>query len=109
MERSREWTGSNGVLAAGLSFAVVGQVGWIQYAIAAFTWWTLANCATALIGGPGSRSVTLPTAPPGQAMLFDLGVLAVMFVAHWYWTASAYAAMSGCAVLIRESMPNDRR
>jgi hypothetical protein len=41
-------------------------------------------------------------------MLFDLGVLAVMFVAHWYWTAFAYAAMSGCAVLIRERTPSKR-
>jgi len=108
MDRRQDWIFSNGVLAAGLYFATVGQVAWVQYAIVAFTWWSLANCGTALIGGPGARPLSLPTAPPLQAMLFDLGVLAVMFVAHWYWTAFAYAAMSGCAVLIRERTPSKR-
>jgi hypothetical protein len=108
MDRRLDWIASNGVFAAGLYFAIVAQVGWAQYAITAFTWWTLANCATALIGGPGSRPVNLPTAPPLQAMVFDLGVLAVMFGAHWYWTAFAYAMMSGCAMLIRERTPSKR-
>ena len=108
MDRRLDWIVSNGVLAAALYFAVVAQVGWAQYAIAAFTWWMLADCATALIGDLRARPVTPPTAPPLQAMIFDLAVLAVMFVAHWYWTAFAYAAMSGCAVLIRERTPSKR-
>lgn len=108
MDRRLDWIVSNGVLAAALYFAIVAQVGWAQYAVAAFTWWTLADCATALIGGPGARPLVLPTAPPLQAMVFDLAVLAVMFVAHWYWTAFAYAAMSGCAVMIRERTPSKR-
>ncbi len=61
MDRRLDWIASNGVLAAGLYFAIVAQVGWAQYAITAFTWWMLANCATALIGGLGSRPLSLPT------------------------------------------------
>jgi hypothetical protein len=34
-------------------------------------------------------------------MVFDLGVLASMFLAHWYWTACAYAAYCGCLVLVQ--------
>jgi hypothetical protein len=33
-------------------------------------------------------------------MVFDLGVLIAMFLAHWYWTAFAYAATCGCLALI---------
>ena len=194
MDRRLDWIASNGVLAAALYFAVVAQVPWVQYAITAFTWWMLANCATALLGDFRSRPIGPPTGPSrlmqnptwprrwlcgmrctkrraangrphwqaarhsrspakprpewvcaiwarlrcwpprpwvlprpsasvyhsgpscnkrgswrvlhqpanAQAMIFDLAVLAVMFAAHWYWTACAYAAMSGCAVLIRD-------
>jgi len=38
MDRRLDWIVSNGVLAAGLYFAVVAQAPWVQYAIAAFTW-----------------------------------------------------------------------
>lgn len=102
MDRRLEWIASNGVLAAALYFAVVAQVHWVQYAITAFTWWLLASCVSALLGDLRARPLLLPMVPQAQAMIFDLAVLAVMFAAHWYWTACAYAAMSGCAVLIRE-------
>ncbi|MGH8712878.1 MAG: hypothetical protein ACREYB_02600 [Casimicrobiaceae bacterium] len=108
MDRRLDWIASNGMLAAALYLAVVAQAGWAHYAIAAFTWWTLANCLSALLGGPGSRPVSLPLAPQAPAMIFDLAVLAVMFAAHWYWTACAYAAMSGCAVLVRERSTSKR-
>ncbi|MGH8798677.1 MAG: hypothetical protein ACREX7_00415 [Casimicrobiaceae bacterium] len=107
MDRRFDWIASNGMLAAALYFAIVAQVGWVHYAIAAFTWWTLANCVSVLLGGP-ARPAGLPTAPHAPAMIFDLAVLAVMFAAHWYWTACAYAAMSGCAVLVRERATGKR-
>ncbi|MFI4952289.1 MAG: hypothetical protein ACHP7M_04025 [Burkholderiales bacterium] len=108
MDRRNDWIAWNGVLAAALYCAIVAQVGWVHYAIAAFTWWMLANCVSALLGGLGSWPISLPTAPHAPAMIFDLAVLAVMFAAHWYWTACAYAAMSGCAVLVRERATGKR-
>lgn len=108
MDRRLDWIVSNGVLAAALYFAVVLQVEWVQYAITAFAWSMLANCAAALLGDLRSRPILLPAIAHAQAMLFDLAVLAVMFAAHWYWTACAYAAMSGCVMLIRERTTSKR-
>jgi hypothetical protein len=34
-------------------------------------------------------------------MTFDLAVLGSMFLAHWYWTAFAYAAGCGLALLVQ--------
>jgi hypothetical protein len=34
-------------------------------------------------------------------MTFDLAALGSMFLAHWYWTAFAYAAACGFAALFR--------
>ena len=34
-------------------------------------------------------------------MVFDLAVLASMFVAHWYWIAFAYALSCGCSAMVQ--------
>jgi hypothetical protein len=97
MDRQVEWIVRRGVLAAALYFAMVGGVAWLGYAVAAFAWWTLATSVWALpVGASRSRVATLPNF---NAMIFDLAVLGAMFVAHWYWTAFAYAASCGCAAL----------
>jgi hypothetical protein len=109
MDRQLDWIIWKGAFAGGLYFAVVGQVPWVQYALIAFVWWMLASTVTALLPGSASRRIVPPAVPQlnataipkASAMAFDLGVLASMFLAHWYWTACAYAAYCGCLALIQ--------
>ena len=108
MDRRVDWIVSNGALAAALYCAIVAQIPWMQYAITAFAWWTLAACVAGLFGDPRTRLIALPAIGHVRSMIFDLAVLAAMFAAHWYWTACAYAAMCGCAALIRERATGKR-
>jgi len=105
MDRRLDWIIWKGAFAAALYFAVIGQVPWVQYALIAFVWWMLASTATALLPAPASRRIvphlSAAAIPHVSAMAFDLGVLASMFLAHWYWTACAYAAYCGCLVLVQ--------
>jgi hypothetical protein len=109
MDRRLDWIMWKGAFAAALYFAVVAQLPWAQYALIAFVWWMLASTVTALLPGSASRRIVPPAAPQWtaaaipqvSAMAFDLGVLASMFLAHWYWTACAYAAYCGCLVLVQ--------
>jgi len=99
MDRRLEWIGRQGALAAALYLAIVGQVDWLQYAVTAIVWWTLA-VAVWTVPDARARSMAVPgLAPRASAMAFDLAVLAAMFLAHWYWTAFAYAMACGCAAL----------
>ena len=81
-------------------FALVDQVVWLQYALVAWVWWTLALSVWAIPEGSASRHLAPARVPPIGAMTFDLGVLAALFLTHWYWTAFAYAATRGCVALI---------
>jgi hypothetical protein len=99
MDRRLEWIVQKGALAVALHFAVLGQLEWLQYAITAVVWWTL---AAALWLAPGERTPRAPmpvSMPLASVMAFDAAILASMFVAHWYWTAFAYAASCGLAAL----------
>ena len=100
MDQRGEWIARNGALAGALYVAVVGDVAWLQYAIAAFAWGTLAATAWTFPAG-GSRAVALADSHPLAALVFDLAVLASMFLAQWYWTVFAYAAARGCSALVR--------
>jgi len=42
--------------------------------------------------------------PPTAAATFDLAAIGSMFLAHWYWTAFAYALACGCAALVHARM-----
>jgi hypothetical protein len=101
MDRRLDWIMWKGAFAAALYIAVVGQVPWVQYALIAFVWWMLATSLMALRQGSASQSIDPPAFPHVSAMVFDLGVLASMFLAHWYWTACAYAAYCGCLALVQ--------
>jgi hypothetical protein len=101
MDRRLDWIMWKGAFAAALYFAVVGQIPWVQYAPIAFVWWMLATSLQALLHGSASRRIDPPAFPQVSAMAFDLGVLASMFLAHWYWTACAYAAYCGCLALVQ--------
>jgi hypothetical protein len=100
MDRRLEWIVSNGTFAAVLYFALVDQVGWLQYALVAWVWSMLVMTVWAIPAGSASRRVAPVRVPPIGAMTFDFGVLAALFLAHWYWTAFAYAAICGCLALI---------
>jgi hypothetical protein len=101
MDRRIVWIVRNGALALALYFAMVEHVGWLMYAIGAFAWWTLARAAWA-ISDPSSPPPPAPAdAPLARAMVFDLAVLASMFVAHWYWIAFAYALSCGCSAMVQ--------
>jgi hypothetical protein len=99
MDRRLEWIVGNGAFAAALYLALVDQVDWIQYALIAVVWWLLVKAVWVTSDGAARR--TTPSAvPPLCAMVYDLGVLGALFLAHWHWTAFAYAATCGCLALI---------
>ena len=98
MGQRGEWIARNGALAVALYVAVAADVGWLQYAIAAFAWWTL---VATLWSAPGGPRVAQLDAQPLASLVFDLAVLTSMFLAQWYWSVFAYAAAQGCGALIR--------
>jgi hypothetical protein len=100
MDRRLEWIVWNGAFAAALYFGIVDQVGWVQYALIGFVWLMLAVSLWAIPEGSAARRIAPTAVPPICVMAFDFGVLAAMFLAHWYWTAFAYAATRGCFALI---------
>ena len=99
MDRRLDWIVWKGLFAAALYFAIIEQVGWVQYALSAFVWSMLIVSLWATQGS-ALRRVSPSTVPQAYVMTFDLGVLAAMFLAHWYWTVFAYAATCGCLALI---------
>jgi len=101
MDRRLDWIVRKGALAAALYAAIVGGQDWLQYAIAAFVWWPLALNLWAVPVAGAWRSAGPAAVPPAAAMTFDLAVLGSMFLAHWYWTAFAYAISCGIAALVQ--------
>lgn len=100
MDRRIDWIVQNGALAAALYLALVHQVSWLAFVVAIFVWWSLGKALWA-IPTPVERRRTFVPVPDVAAMMFDVAVLASMFVAHWYWTAFAFAMSRGCAALVR--------
>jgi hypothetical protein len=96
MDRRIDWIVRNGAFAAALYFSLAHDVAWMMYGIAGFVWWTLATNVWALPVPSPSRPLLTTMVPPSCTMAFDLAVLAAMFLAHWYWTAFAYALSCGC-------------
>ncbi|HSC98380.1 MAG TPA: hypothetical protein VLI21_05735 [Casimicrobiaceae bacterium] len=104
MDRRTDWIVRNGALAVALYFALVHQVSWLPYLIAVFAWSMLGITVWA-ISAPVRRLAFVPVSE-AATMTFDLAVLGSMFVAHWYWTACAYAMARGCAAIIRARTPS---
>jgi len=100
MDQRTDWIARNGVLAGALFFAVVLHVGWLEYAIAAFIWWTLVTSVWSIPDGTAARRLAPIAVPQVAVIAFDLAVLASMFLAHWYWTVFAYAVSRGCVALL---------
>jgi hypothetical protein len=105
MDRTLDWIVRKGALATALYLAIVGGLDVVQYAIAAFVWWPLAANFWSVPAGARWRATAPVTIPPTAAMTFDLAALGSMFLAHWYWTAFAYAASCGFAALFRGRAP----
>lgn len=101
MDRRLDWIVRKGALATALYLAIVGGLDWLSYVIAAFVWWPLATNLWAVPIGSPWRSAGAAPLPPTAAMTFDLAALGSMFLAHWYWTAFAYAAGCGLALLVQ--------
>jgi hypothetical protein len=101
MDRRLDWIVWKGLFAAALYFAIVEQVGWVQYALSAIVWSMLIVSLWTAPQGSASRRIATISVPQVYVMIFDLGVIVAMFLAHWYWTAFAYAATCGCLALIQ--------
>jgi len=101
MDRRLGWIVWKGAFAVALYCAVIEQIYLLQYALVAFVWYMLATTLAALLDGPATRPIEALPVPLASAMAFDLGVLATMFLAHWYWTAFAYAVSCGSLALIQ--------
>ncbi len=100
MDLRVQWLLSKGAIAAALYFAIIEQMDWVQYAVTAFVWWLLIPPLLAVLNGSASRPIPAPAVSQPVALAFDLGVLASMFLAQWYWTAFAYSASCGCVALL---------
>jgi hypothetical protein len=100
MDRRLGWIVGNGAFAAALYLALAEQIAWVQYGLIAVVWWMLVKTLWVIPDGPASRRIAPVAVPPLCGMVFDLGVLAALFLAHWHWTAFAYAATCGCLALI---------
>jgi hypothetical protein len=101
MDRTTQWIVRKGALAVALYVAIVGGLDFMQYVIAALVWWPLAVTFWTVPAGSRWRATAPMEIPPTAAMTFDLAALGSMFLAHWYWTAFAYAAACGFAALFR--------
>lgn len=106
MDRRLDWVARKGVLAIALYFAIVGGIGWLQYAIAAYVWLPLASNLWSVASGGAWRSIARTGVRPTASATFDLAVLGSMFLAHWYWTACAYAVACGFAALTQAHAPS---
>jgi len=99
MDRRLYWIARNGAFAAALYFAVVAQVDWLQPAMTGIVWLMLAISVRTILQESRWRSLAPIAISQVSGMAFDLAVLVSMFIAHWYWTAFAYAISCGCVAL----------
>lgn len=89
----------SGAFALALYFSIGERIEVLALPVIGFVWTLFLLHATAL--STGGRAAFASTAGPRLAwMVFDIGVLAVLFLSTWYWTAFAYAGSCGCAQLI---------
>ena len=100
MDRRIDWIMQKGALAVALYFALAVGVGWLHYGIAAWVWSMLALTVWTVPTAASRQAGSMPV-PPVAAMAFDLAVLASLFLAHWYWTAFAFAAWCGCLAIMQ--------
>jgi len=90
----------SGAFALALYLAIGERIDFMALPVIGFVWTLFALHAATLSSGGQSMYPATPAASHLLWMLFDLGVLAALFLAGWYLTAFAYAASCGCAQLI---------
>ena len=88
-----------GALAVALYFALTAGVSWLHYGIAAWVWSMLALTLWTVPATAASRRAGAAAVTPIATTAFDLAVLGALFLAHWYWTAFAFAAWCGCLAI----------
>lgn len=101
MDRRINWIARNGALALALYLASVEHLAGIAYGISAFAWWSFATTAWSAADPAPSKPSARLDVPLTSAMAFDLAVLGAMFIAHWYWTAFAYAMSCGFSAMVQ--------
>src|SRR2546426_11898131 len=97
MDRRLDWIVWKGLFAAALYFALIEQVGWVQYALSAFVWSMLVISIWSTPPGSAVRQSAPAAVSPLHVMVFDLRGLVATFRAQSYWTAFPTAAT--CRVL----------
>jgi hypothetical protein len=85
----------SGAFALVLYLAVGEQIEPLALPVVGFVWTLFALNAAALFSGGAARH---PAASFAWTV-FDIAVLAALFLAGWFWTAFAYAGSCGCAQL----------
>jgi hypothetical protein len=90
----------SGAFALALYLSIGERIDFMALPVIGFVWTLFVLHATALSTG-GRAAYFASTAGPRLAwMVFDIAVLAALFLSTWYWTAFAYAGSCGCAQLI---------
>lgn len=90
----------SGAFALALYLAIGERIDFMAFPVIGFVWTLFAlNAATLSSGGDSTYPASTNKAHLPW-MLFDIGVLAALFLAGWYLTAFAFAASCGCAQLI---------
>src|SRR2546429_8834039 len=91
MDRRLDWIAWKGLLAAALYFAVIEQVGWVQYALSAFVWSMLIVSLWATPQGSALRRVAPAMVPQADVLTLDLGGLAAVFLPPLFRDGFAFA------------------
>lgn len=91
----------SGAFALALYLSLGERIELMALPVMGFVWTLFALHAAALSTRGESTTYLGATAGPRLPwMLFDIAVLAALFLSTWYWTAFAYAGSCGCAQLI---------
>jgi hypothetical protein len=90
----------SGAFALALYLSIGERIEILALPVIGFVWTLFALHATALSTGGRSSYFASTAGPRLPWMVFDIAVLAALFLSTWYWTAFAYAGSCGCAQLI---------
>jgi hypothetical protein len=90
----------SGAFALALYLSIGERIEFMALPVMGFVWTLFALHATALSTGGRASYLDAPQSAHLRWMIFDIGVLAALFLSAWYWTAFAYAGSCGCAQLI---------
>ncbi len=90
----------SGAFALALYLSIGERIELMALPVIGFVWTLFVLHATALSTGGRTTYTAAARDPHLPWMVFDIGVLAALFLSAWWWTAFAYAGSCGCAQLI---------